>query len=179
MLILAGLALAVGGALVAPELAVALGGDEFAGGGAPLRILLVRRRGRVRRGLLGHALIARDLQLARAVAERAPRCVLNVALNAALVPAQGIEAAAWIGARLRGRSCWRGSAALVRRPRVAPGRRRARPRACPRPRLMAAAVWPLRTGPLWLSVPVGAAVYALALAGLRVQRRLPAGSLRG
>ena len=41
VLIYAGTAIAVGGALVAPELVRALGGESFAGAATPLRILLV------------------------------------------------------------------------------------------------------------------------------------------
>ena len=96
-----------------------------------------------------------------------------MALNVALVPTHGIEAAAWIGARLRalllagsGWLVWRwlgylpSFVALVR--------------ALPAAALMAAAVWPLREQPLWLSVPAGAVVYlaALALLGAIDRERL-------
>jgi hypothetical protein len=43
---------------------------------------------------------------------------------------------------------------------------------------MAAAVWPLRSAGLWLSIPVGAAAYLAALAALGVHRRLPLEALR-
>ena len=177
VLILAGLPLAVGGALVAPEIVVALGGEEFRAAAVPLRILLAAAAVGFLSGLLGQALIARDLQL-RALWVSGAALLLNVALNAALVPARGIEAAAWIALGCEVLLLC-GSAALVRHAYgwLPDGGMLAR--AVPAAALMAAAVWPLRTGPLWLSVPVGAAVYALALAGLGVQRRLPAGSLRG
>jgi O-antigen/teichoic acid export membrane protein len=169
-LVLAGVALAVGGALVAPEIVVALGGEAFRAAAAPLRILLAAAAVGFLSGLLGQALIARDLQL-RALWVSASALLLNVALNAALVPAHGIEAAAWIAlgceVLLLG-----GSAVLVRHAFGHLPDAGMLARAAPAAALMAAVVWPLRTGPLWVSVPAGAAVYALALAALGVHRRL-------
>ena len=95
--------------------------------------------------------------------------MLNVALNVALVPRYGIEAAAWIalGCEL---VLLRGSGWLVRRhlgylPSFA-----ALARALPAAAAMAAAVWPLREQPLWLSVPVGAVVYARRARAARRRR---------
>jgi O-antigen/teichoic acid export membrane protein len=162
VLIYAGAAIAVGGALVAPELVRALGGDGFAGAATPLRILLAAAAIGFVNGLYGHALIARDRQLA-ALWLNVLALVLNVGLNVALVPSYGIEAAAWtaLGCEL---VLLAGSGWLVRRhlgylPSFA-----ALARALPAAAAMAAAVWPLREQPLWLSVPVGAVVYVAVLA---------------
>ena len=162
VLIYAGTAIAVGGALVAPELVRALGGESFAGAATPLRILLAAAAIGFVNGLYGHALIARNRQLA-ALWLNVLALALNVVLNIALVPSQGIEAAAWValGCELvlcagSGWMVWRflgyvpSFVALVR--------------AVPAAAAMAAAVWPLREQPLWLSVPVGAVVYVAALA---------------
>jgi O-antigen/teichoic acid export membrane protein len=164
VLIYMGTAIAVGGALVAPELARALGGDGFEGAATPLRILLVAAAIGFVNGLYGHALIAADKQLA-ALWLNVLALVLDVGLNIALVPAYGIEAAAWVALGCELVLC-AGSAWMVWRwlgylPSFV-----ALLRALPAAALMAAAVWPLRDGPLWLSVPAGAVVYAGALAVL-------------
>ena len=162
VLIYIGAGVAVGGALVAPELARALGGEGFDGAATPLRILLVAAAIGFVSGLYGHALIARNLQL-KALWLSVLALVLNVGLNVALVPTYGIESAAWtaLGCELvllagSGWLVWHhlgylpSFVALVR--------------AVPAALVMGAAVWPLRDEPLWLSVPVGAAVYVAALA---------------
>ena len=162
VLISAGLAIAVGGALVAPELARALGGEGFEGAATPLRILLAAAGVGFVSGLYGHALIAADRQLS-ALWLNVVALVLNVGLNIALVPAYGIEAAAWtaLGCEL---VLMIGSGGLVHRnlgylPSFA-----VLARALPAAAAMAAVVWPLREEPLWLSVPAGAVVYVGALA---------------
>jgi O-antigen/teichoic acid export membrane protein len=162
VLIYAGAAIAAGGALVAPELARALGGDGFEGAATPLRILLAAAAIGNLCGLYGHALIARDRQLA-ALWLNVLALVLNVGLNIALVPPYGIEAAAWtaLGCEL---VLLAGSGWLVRRHLGYLPSFVALARAVPAAALMAAAVWPLREEPLWLSVPAGALVYVVALA---------------
>jgi O-antigen/teichoic acid export membrane protein len=171
VLLLAGAALAVGGALVAPQLARALGGDEFAGAAAPLRVLLFAAAVGFLSGLFGHALIARELQ-SRLLWLSLTALVLNVGLNVALVPDLGIRAAAWVALGCEA-LLLTGSAMLVRRhfgwlpsPRLAW-------RVAVASAVMAAAVWPLRSSGLWLSIPVGAAAYLASLAVLGVHRRLP------
>ena len=165
VLIHAGAAIAVGGAIVAPELARALGGEEFSGAATPLRILLAAAAIGFVNGLYGHALIARDRQLA-ALWLNVLALALNVGLNVALVPPYGIEAAAWtaLGCEL---VLLAGSGWLVHRHLGYVPSFAALARALPAAAAMAAAVWPLREQPLWLSVPVGAVVYVavLALAG--------------
>ncbi len=162
VLMSAGVALAVGGALVAPELARALGGEGFEGAATPLRILLAAAAIGFVNGLYGHALIAADRQLA-ALWLNVVALVLNVALNIALVPAYGIEAAAWtaLGCELvllagSGWLVWRHLGYLPSFVALA--------RAVPAALAMAAVVWPLREQPLWLSVPAGAVVYVGVLA---------------
>jgi O-antigen/teichoic acid export membrane protein len=162
VLIYMGTAIAAGGALVAPEIARALGGEQFEAAATPLRILLVAAAIGFVNGLYGHALIARNLQLA-ALWLNVLALALNVGLNIALVPAHGVEAAAWtaLGCEL---VLLAGSGWLVRRHLGYLPSFVALARALPAAALMAAAVWPLREQPLWLSVPVGAVVYVAALA---------------
>jgi O-antigen/teichoic acid export membrane protein len=162
VMIYAGTGVATGGALVAPELVRALGGEGFAGAAAPLRILLAAAALGFVNGLYGHALIARNRQLA-ALWLNVLALGLNVALNVALVPSYGIQAAAWIalGCEL---VLLAGSAWLVHRHLGYLPSFTALSRALPAAALMAAAVWPLREQPLWLSVPVGAVVFTGAVA---------------
>jgi hypothetical protein len=89
------LGIAVGGAVLAGELARALGGDAFANAEGPLRVLLCAAALGCVNGLLGNALIARGLQVA-ALWLNAGALTANVALNVALVPSQGVMAAAWV-----------------------------------------------------------------------------------
>ena len=83
--------------------------------------------------------------------------------DSALVPSYGIEAAAWtaLGGEL---VLLAGSGWLVHRHLGYLPSFTALARALPAAALMAAAVWPLREQPLWLSVPVGAVVFTGALA---------------
>ena len=88
---------------------------------------------------------------------------LNVALNIVLIPPLGILAAAWtaLGCEL---VILAGSGWLMRRHLDYVPSFTALTRALPAAAVMIAAVWPLRDQPLWLSVPVGAAVYVAVLA---------------
>jgi O-antigen/teichoic acid export membrane protein len=160
--VLAGVAIAAGGAAVAGELVRTLGGDGFAGAASPLRILLAAAAIGFVNGLYGHALIARDRQLA-ALWLNVVALTLNVTLNIVLIPAYGILAAAWtaLGCEL---VILLGSSWLMRRHLDYVPSFVALTKALPAAAAMIAAVWPLRDQPLWLSVPVGAAVYAGALA---------------
>jgi O-antigen/teichoic acid export membrane protein len=161
-LIYVAVAIAVGGALGAPELARALGGDGFGGAATPLRILLVAAAIGFVSGLYGHALIARNKQLA-ALWLNVLALVLNVALNVALVPEYGIEAAAWVALGcelvLLAGSGWLVWRYLAYAPSFA-----ALARAVPAAAAMAGAVWPLREESLAVSVTVGAVVYVAVLA---------------
>ncbi len=172
VLALAGLALAVGGGLVADALARALGGDGFAGAAEPMRVLLVAAALGFVNGLYGHALIARARQLST-LWLNAGILAINVGLNVLLVPKYGIMAAAWSAVAceiaILAASSWLMVRHLAFRPSVAalgPGLIAAA--------AMAAALWPLRDGPLWLSVPAGALVYVAVLAPLGGVARLRA-----
>jgi O-antigen/teichoic acid export membrane protein len=88
-----GVPLAAGGLVVAPELVTAIGGDEFADAADPLRLLLFAVALAFVSGLFGHALIAGERQRS-ALRLGIAALVFNLALNLALVPSLGIEAAA-------------------------------------------------------------------------------------
>lgn len=88
-----GVPIAAGGLVVAPELVRALGGDEFAAAADPLRLLLVAVALAFVSGLFGHALIAGGRQRS-ALRLGLAALAFNLALNLALVPPFGIEAAA-------------------------------------------------------------------------------------
>jgi O-antigen/teichoic acid export membrane protein len=153
---LLGIGIATGGAIVAGRLAEAIGGDAFAGSAAPLRILLCAAALGCVGGLLGNALIARGMQV-RALWLNLAALAVNVALNVALVPSQGILAAAWIalGCEL---GLLAGSIWLVRRAFGFAPSPAALGRIVPAAAVMAAVLWPLRTQPVVLTVPLGAVV---------------------
>ncbi len=165
VLLLGGVAIAAGGAVVASKLAHTLGGGEFAAAAAPMRILLAASAFGFLNGLYGHALIARNRQLA-ALWLNVLALSLNLALNIALVPTYGIMAAAWTGLASE-IAILAGSTWLMRRHLDYLPSFGVLLKALPAGAAMAAAVWPLRDQPLWLSVPVGAAVYLGAIVALR------------
>ena len=160
--IVTGLGIAAGGAVVAGELARLLGGEAFAAAATPLRVLLAASALGFLNGVFGHALIAAGRQAATLWLNVAA-LTLNVSLNIVLVPSQGIQAAAWValGCELLilVAGLW-----LVRRLLGLGFSFAILARAGPAAAAMAAAVWPLREAPLWLSVPLGGAVYVLVLA---------------
>ena len=163
VMIYVGTGVAVGGALVAPELARALGGEDFAGAATPLRILLAAAAIGFVNGLYGHALIARNRQLAalwlNVLApdpERRRSTSRSCRPTGSRPPPGPRSAASSSCSPARPGSSTATSATCPRSP-PSPAR-------CPRAALMAAAVWPLREQPLWLSVPVGAVVFAGAVA---------------
>lgn len=162
LFVLAGVAVAAGGAAVAGELARTLGGGGFAGAAAPMRILLGAAAIGFVNGLYGHALIARNRQLA-ALWLNVLALGLNVALNIVLIPPLGILAAAWTALGCEA-VILLGSGWLMRRHLDYVPSFAALTKALPAAGAMIAAVWPLRDQPLWLSVPVGAAVYVAAVA---------------
>jgi O-antigen/teichoic acid export membrane protein len=166
-----GAPLAAGGAVVADRLVLALGGDEFAGAADPLRVLLFAAALGFLNGVLGNALIAAARQAA-ALWLNVVALVLNVALCAALVPSQGIMAAAWTALGCEAVILLSGRWLVGRHLGVAYSGSFAA-RCLPAAAVMAAALWPLRDEPLWLTVPLGAVVYLLALwafGGLRRER---------
>jgi O-antigen/teichoic acid export membrane protein len=88
-----GLPIAAGGLVVAPELVTAIGGEDFAGAGDALRLLLFAIALAFVSGLFGHALIAGGRQ-ASALNLGLAALAFNLVLNVALSPPYGIEAAA-------------------------------------------------------------------------------------
>ena len=88
-----GLPLAAGGLVVAPQVVELIAGDGFAEAADPLRILLFAGALAAVSGLLGYALIAGGRQ-ASALRLALVALGANLALNLALVPGLGIEAAA-------------------------------------------------------------------------------------
>ena len=78
---------------IAPELVELVGGDEFAAAAAPLRMIAVGAGLIFVNGLLGYLLIAADRQRA-ALWLNVAVLVFNVALNLALIPRYGYNAAA-------------------------------------------------------------------------------------
>lgn len=170
VLALAGLAMAAGGAIVAPQLAASLGGESFRVAAGPLRILLCAAGLGFVTGLLGATLIARDLQRL-ALRTSLVALAVNVVLNVLLVPGQGIQAAAWIalGCEL---GLFTASLWLVRRHVGLSPSLRTVMFALPALAAMAAAVWPLRNELIVFSVAAGIAVYAAALAALRIPDRI-------
>jgi O-antigen/teichoic acid export membrane protein len=88
-----GAPLAAGGLVVASDLVVLVGGDDFAGAADPLRLLLFAVALAFVSGLFGHALIAGG-RPGSALRLGVAALVFNLVLNLALVPPFGIEAAA-------------------------------------------------------------------------------------
>lgn len=93
LFVAAGVPIAAGGLVVAPELVRAIGGDEFAGAANPLRLLLFAVALAFVSGLFGHALIAGGRQ-GSALRLGLAALAFNLVLNLALVPSYGIDAAA-------------------------------------------------------------------------------------
>jgi O-antigen/teichoic acid export membrane protein len=166
-----GAPLAFGGAVVADRLALALGGDEFAGAAEPMRLLLFAVALGFVGGVLGNALIAAGRQAAT-LWLNVVALVLNVAFCAALVPSQGIMAAAWTALGCEAVILVAGRWLVGRHLGVAYSGAFAA-RCLPAAAVMAGVLWPLRDDGLWLTIPLGAVVYAgtlWALGGLRRSR---------
>jgi O-antigen/teichoic acid export membrane protein len=93
VLVAAGAPLALGGLVLAGPIVAAVAGDAFADAADPLRILLFAGALMFVNGLFGYALIARDRQR-DTLWLNVTALTVNLALNLALVPRYGIEAAA-------------------------------------------------------------------------------------
>ena len=159
-----GVPIAAGGLVLAPEIARVVAGEDFADAATPLRLLLCASVPAWISGLLGYALIAAGRQRSVLLLSVAA-LVLNLALNLALVPSYGPDAAAAVAL---GSEAFlvTGGWVLVRRqlgiaPRVA-----LLWRALPAAALMAAVVWWQRDLPLAILVPGGAVIYLAVLAGV-------------
>jgi O-antigen/teichoic acid export membrane protein len=156
--------IAVGGLVLAPELVRLLAGDPFSDAATPLRLLLCATGAAWLSGLLGYALIAADRQRSL-LGLSAAALVVNVALNLALVPAYGPDAAAAVAvaceALLLAGGWW-----LVRRHLGLTPRLRLLWRALVAAAAMAALLLWLRDLTLAVLVPAGAAAYAAVLAAV-------------
>jgi O-antigen/teichoic acid export membrane protein len=165
---------AVGGALLAPRITATFFGARYTEAPLALGILLLAVPLAALRSVATAGLVAANAggTLLRITASAA---VLVVALGLVLIPPLGTAGAALAAAATEAvHASWSLRAArLLGLPVLAPGRLRAPGLAAA---LMAAAVLPLRGGPLWLSVPLGLLVYGgvLALGGaLRLRGGVP------
>lgn len=171
VLVIVAAPVAAGGLVLAPEIARLLAGDEFAGAATPLRLLLCAAGAAWVSGLLGYALIAADRRRA-VLGLSVGALVVNVALNLALAPSYGADAAAAI-ALASELLLLAGGWLLVRRELGMTPRARVLWRALLASAVMAALLVWLREETLALLVPAGAAVYAAVLAAVGgIDRRM-------
>lgn len=175
--LIAGIPLAAGGAILAPQIVDLAGGADFDGSITPLRILLAAGALSWLNGVFGYALIAKERQL-NALWLNLVGLAFNLGLNLALVPAYGIVAAAVITLASE-LVILTGSYFLMRRhfgffptlrvllPVVAAAA------------LMAAALWLLRDGSLAVLLPLGVVLYAGVLYAISpLSRRVVGAVLR-
>jgi O-antigen/teichoic acid export membrane protein len=156
-----GLPLAAGGIVLAPGIVELAGGSGFAASAEPLRLLLPAGALAYVNGLFGYALIAKNRQR-DALWLNVVSLVLNLGLNFALVPSEGIVAAAAVtlgcevvifgGSWILMRTHYRFFPSLV----VAG-------KALLAALVMAAALFPLRDGPVVPLVALGAVIYGAVL----------------
>lgn len=161
LLVAVGVPVAVGGLLAAPEVVRLVAGDEFGEAVDPLRVLLFAGALAWVSGLLGYALIAGERQ-ASALRLGLVALGVNLALNLALVPSLGVDAAAAValGSEL---VMVAGGLVLVRRELGLRPRFRLAWRALVAAAVMAAALAALPVESLAVVVPLGALVYAAVL----------------
>jgi O-antigen/teichoic acid export membrane protein len=156
--------IAAAGLVLAPELVQLVAGDAFAGAETPLRLLLCAAGAAWVSGLLGYTLIAGDRRRAVLLLSLTALAV-NVALNLALVPSYGADAAAAVALGSEA-LLLAGGWILVRRELGLTPRTRVLWRALVAAAAMAGLLVWLRDLTLAVLVPAGAAVYAVALAAL-------------
>jgi O-antigen/teichoic acid export membrane protein len=164
VLVAFGLPLAAGALVLAPEVVRLVAGDGFAEAEDPLRLLMVAGAMAFVSGLFGFALIAARQQRSALWIALAGLGV-NLALNLALVPSLGIDAAAAVAVASEV-VMLAGGFVLVRRhlgfvPRFALLGRAALAAAA-----MALLVWLIRDLPTVLVIPIGAVAYLAALVAL-------------
>jgi O-antigen/teichoic acid export membrane protein len=172
---IAGVPLAAGGAILAPQIIDLAGGPDFDGSVTPLQILLAAGALSWLNGVFGYALIAKERQL-NALWLNLVGLAFNLGLNLALVPAYGIVAAAVITLASE-LVILTGSYFLMRRyfeffptPRVLLP-------AAAATALMAGVLWVLRDGSLVVLLPLGVALYAGALYAISPLSRRVVGSV--
>lgn len=168
--------IAAGGLVLAPELVELIAGDAFAGAATPLRLLLCAAGAAWVSGLLGYTLIAADRRRAVLLLSLTA-LVVNLALNLALVPEYGADAAAAVALGSEA-LLLAGGWVLVRREVGLTARTRLLWRALVAAAAMAAVLVWLGELTLALLVPAGAAVYTAALAALGGIDRRMLGTLR-
>lgn len=158
--VLAGLPISVGGIVLAPQLTRFLAGSKFADSATPLRILLAGLVFSFVAALIGTLMIAADRQVTGLFLSLSI-LVINVALNLALIPPYGYDAAAVLTSASEAAVAAAGLLIVCRiyrfRPKV-----RATALAVVSAAAMGAAVWWLRTLPLAAPIAAGTAVYGLA-----------------
>lgn len=157
-LVLVALPLAAGGLVVAPDVVVLAGGDEFARASTPLAILLCAGALSLVNGLFGYALIAKDRQR-DALAMSGFALVVNIALNLALVPTYGIVAAAAVTAGCEVVMLVSAYLLMRRRFDFFPSLHVLGP-AAGAAAVMAGGLWLARDLPVLATAPAGAIVYA-------------------
>jgi O-antigen/teichoic acid export membrane protein len=159
-----GLPLAAGGLVVAPQLVELVAGDEFGAAADPLRLLLFAGALASVSGLLGYTLIAGGRQ-ASALRLAIVALVFNLALNFALVPSLGVDAAAAValGSELL---MVGGGLLLVRRELGLRPRFGIAWRAAAAAAAMAAVLAALPADSLALLLPLGVVIYVGALYAL-------------
>ena len=165
LFVVVALPLAVGGLFAAPQLIELLGGDGFESAVTPLRLLLFAGGLAAVSGLLGYALIAAGRQRATLWLSLAA-LALNLALNFALVPSLGADAAAAVALGCEVVILGGGLLLVHRYLDLVPRPRTLAPAAIAAA-TMAGVLWALGSDSLAVLLPVGAAVYlvVLALAG--------------
>lgn len=156
-----GLAVAVGGAILAPQVVELAGGAQFDHAAAPLRLLFAGAMLAAVSGLLGFLLIAAGRQRS-ALKLSLIALVLNLALNVALIPPFGIEAAA-ATAVVSDAFLLAGGLVLARRHLGITPRFAIAPRAAVAAAAMAAPLLLLDGQSIVLLAPLGALVFGAAL----------------
>lgn len=156
-----GLPIAAGGLVVAPQLIELVAGDGFGEAADPLRMLLFAGAFASVSGLLGYALIAGGRQ-ASALRLAVVALAVNLALNLALVPPLGVDAAAAValGSEL---VMVAGGLWLVRRELELRPRFRIAWRALVAAAAMAAALAAVPAESLLVLLPLGVGIYAVVL----------------
>jgi O-antigen/teichoic acid export membrane protein len=156
-LVLASLPLSIGGILLAPQLTSFLAGRRFADSAVPLAILLAGLVFSSLAALVGTLLIAADRQVTGLVLSLSI-LIVNVALNLALIPSYGYDAAASLTTASEALVAMVGMVLVGRIYGFRPGLHAAL-LAATAAALMGGAVWLLRSLPLVLPICTGAVVY--------------------
>jgi O-antigen/teichoic acid export membrane protein len=171
-----GAPLVAAGLVLAPQIVDLAAGDDFEGSVTPLRILLGAGALAWVNGVFGYALIAKERQAA-ALWLNATALVFNVALNFALVPRYGIEAAAFVTVASE-LVILIGSYPLMRRHFGFFPSPRTLPAAVAAAAAMAGVLWLLHDAPLPVLVPLGAAVYVALIWAISPSSRALVRTLR-